>query len=234
VLEIIVETLQDALAAQAGGASQVDFKSAFPIDGLTPSAGMMKRVLPALDIDVLLLIRPHARSFVYTRDDIDAMCANIRLGKKLGAGAFLLGALTHDGRVDIEAMRAFQEAADGLPLHFNLAWELSADSAQALETAIELGVKSARIAGGAKSAIDGVDQIRRLASLAAGRIDLFLARGVNEHTVGQLVAATGVTHAHAGRGVRSPQTPYGAVDEDRVRRLAAALDASVASLSDAH
>jgi copper homeostasis protein len=234
VLEIIVETLQDALAAQAGGATQLDFKSAFPIDGLTPSAGMMEAVLPALDVEVLLLVRPHARSFVYSRDDIAVMCANIRLGRKLSADAFLLGALTGDGRIDVDAMRAFQEAADGLPLHLNLAWELAADRAQALETAIELGVKSARITGGAKTAMEGADQIRQLADLAAGRIDLLLARGVNEHTVGQLVATTGVSHAHAGRGVRSPQSPYGAVDEQKVRRLAAALDAAVASLSDAN
>ena len=158
------------------------------------------------------------------------MCANIRLGRKLGADAFLLGCLTEDGHVDVEAMRAFQEAADGLPLHFNLAWELAADREQALETAIDLGVKSARITGGAKSATEGVAQISKLAGLAAGRIDLLLARGVNEHTIGQLVPATGVKHAHAGRGVRSPQSPYGAVDEEKVRRLAAALDAAVASL----
>ena len=227
MLEIIVETLQDALAAQAGGATQVDFKSAFPIDGLTPSAGMMEQVMPALEIPVLLLIRPHARTFVYSKEDVDVMCRNIRLGRKLGADAFLLGALAQDGEVDTEAMRAFQEVAGGLPLHFNLAWELAADPERALQTAIELGVKSARITGGAGSAVEGVAQIRKLADVAAGRIDLLLARGVTEETVGQLVEATGVTHAHAGRGVRIPQSPYGTVDEHKVRRLAAALEAAV-------
>lgn len=231
MLEIIVETLQDALAAQAGGATQLDLKCALPIDGLTPSAGMLETVLPAVDIDVLVLIRPHARSFVYSPDDIDAMCRDIRLGRRLGASAFLLGCLTQEGRVDAESMAAFKEAADGLPLHFNLAWELARDPEQALEMAIELGVKSARITGSAAGAAEGVGQIRRLARRAAGRIELFLARGVTVDTVAQLVTATGVANAHAGRGVRIPQSPYGAVDTDKVTRLATALDMAVASLS---
>ncbi len=231
MLEIIVETLRDALAAEAGGATQLDFKSAFPIDGLTPSAGMLETVLGAVGIDVLVLIRPHARSFVYSADEIEAMCRDIRLGRKLGASAFLLGCLTVDGQLDVDAIKQLQDATDGLMLHLNLAWELAADPAEALETAIELGMRSARITGGAQSALEGIVQIRQHAQRVDGRIDLLLARGVSADTIGQLVAETGVRHAHAGRGVRNPSTPFGVVDRDKVKALARALEHALGAVS---
>jgi len=163
-LEIIVDTVSDALAAQAGGATQLDFKAAFSDGGLTPSAGMIEQVCASVGVDVVLMIRPHARTFVYSRSDIAVMCSDIRLGREMGAKGFLLGCLTEDGRIDVDAMRAFQDAADGCPLSFHLAWELTADPRQALETMIDLGVKSVRITGGAGlagKARDGIAQIRR-------------------------------------------------------------------------
>jgi copper homeostasis protein len=130
MLEIIIETLADALAAQAGGATQLDFKSALPIGGLTPSAGMMEQVCKSVDIDALVMIRPHARSFVFSNAEVAVMCGDILRGRKLGAAGFLTGCLTEEGQVDVEAVKALQDAAGDLPLHFHLAWELTSDPSQ--------------------------------------------------------------------------------------------------------
>jgi copper homeostasis protein len=231
MLEIIIETLEDALAAQAGGATQLDFKSALPIGGLTPSAGMIEQVCKSVEIDALIMIRPHARSFTFSNAEVAVMCGDIVQGRKLGAAGFLSGCLTEEGQVDVEAVKALQEAAGDLPLHFHLAWELTPDPSQALETLVRLGIRSVRVSGGGLGgkAIDGMAMIRQFAQQAAGRIELVLAGGVNAENVAQLVQGTGVTNVHVGTAARTPPTQYGAVDEGKVRELCEALSQATAA-----
>ncbi len=232
MLEVIIETLEDARAAQDGGADQIDFKSALPMGGLTPSAGMIEQVCKSVDVDAIIMIRPHVRRFNFSHAEIAVMCGDILYGRRMGAAGFLTGCLTEDGQVDIEAMKALQDAAGDLPLHFHLAWESTQDPSHALEMLIQLGVKSVRVSGGGlkTKAVDGMAQIRQYAQQAAGRIDLVLAGGVGLENIPQLVASTGITHAHVGRAARTPSTQYGTVDEDKVRALAEALKQAEAVL----
>ncbi len=96
-------------------------------------------------------------------------------------GGFLLGALTPQGEIDVEAVQNFGKRPPASPLNFHLAWEQTKDPEQALEKLIELGIKSVRLTGGRRlgtKAPDGTERIRRFQNQADGRIDLFLAGGV--------------------------------------------------------
>ena len=233
MLEIIAETVADAIAAEAGGATQLDLKSDFVENGLTPTAGMVERICSRVGIDVIVMVRTHADGMVLTPDDIAIMCSDIRLSRERGAAGFLLGAITEDRRIDVEAVKTFQEAAQDLPLHFHLAWEMTEDPGETLEQLIQLGIKSVRTTGGlglGGKAEQGVVQIRAFREQAAGRIDLLLAGGVSAENVGQLVAKTGVVHAHAGSSVRIPPNPTGKVDAEKVKALREALDRAVGVL----
>jgi copper homeostasis protein len=233
MLEIIAETVADAVAAEEGGATQLDLKSDFVEDGLTPTAGMVERICSRVGIDVIVMVRTRADGMVLTPDDVAIMCSDIRLSRERGAAGFLLGAITEDRRIDVEAVKAFQEAAEDLPLHFHLAWEMTEDLYETLEQLASLGIKSVRTTGGlgvGAKAIQGVDQIKAFHERAAGRIDLLLAGGVSAENVGQLVAKTGVVHAHAGSSVRIPPNPTGKVDAEKVRALREALDRAVGDI----
>lgn len=233
MLEIIVTTPSEARAAEAGGATQLDLKCDFLEAGLTPSAGMIERVCQSVEIPVLAMIRPHARSMVYDADDVAVMCTDIRLGRQLGASGFLLGAITEDGRIDVDAMGAFRDAAQDRSLHVHLAWELTADLGRALETLIDLGVESVRTTGGgglSGQAEEGVSAIAGFAEQAAGRIAIVPAGGISAENVGRIVRATGLSNAHAGSSVRVPPTATGVVERQEVEKLRRALDRAVASL----
>ena len=141
-LEIIVDTWQDALAAEAGGATQLDLKTDFPKGGITPSAGMIEKVCNTVQIPVMVIIRPHARYWRMTNDDITVMCSDIHLVRKLGAEHFLLGCLDESGEMDIDAFKSFFTAAKDGALHCNLAWELTPNPLRTLDILIELGVNS--------------------------------------------------------------------------------------------
>jgi copper homeostasis protein len=233
MLEIIAETVADALAAEEGGATQLDLKSDFVENGLTPSAGMVERICSRVAIDVIVMVRTHADGMVLTPDDIAIMCSDIKLSRERGAAGFLLGAITEERRIDVEAIKAFQEAAEDLPLHFHLAWEMTEDLDETLEQLIDLGIKSVRTTGGqglGGKVEQGTDQIKAFREKAAGRIDFLLAGGVSAENVGQLVANTGVIHAHAGSSVRIPPNPRGKVDAGKVRALRESLDRAVSNL----
>ncbi len=233
MLEIIVENLSEALAAEAGGATRLDLKCDYLQLGLTPSAGMIEQVCASVGINVLVMIRPHARTMVYSESDIAVMCADIRLARKLGAREFLLGCITEDGHIDADAVRAFRDAAEDCSINFHLAWEQAVDLGQALETLIELGVQSVRTTGGAGltgKAEDGIAQIRAFAEQAAGRIAILPAGGINAKNVARVVAGTGLTSVHVGTGVRVPPTRTGVVDQHKVKQLREALGRAIVSL----
>ena len=233
MLEIIVENLSEALAAEAGGATRLDLKCDYLQLGLTPSAGMIEHVCANVGIDVLVMIRPHARTMICSESDIAVMCADIRLARRLGAKDFLLGCITEDRRIDADAVRAFKDAAEDCSINFHLAWEQAVDLSQALETLVGLGVQSVRTTGGAGltgKAKDGLAQSRALAEQAAGRIDILPAGGINAKNVARIVAGTGLTNVHVGTGVRVPPTHTGVVDQHKVQQLREALDRAIASL----
>lgn len=234
MLEIIAQTVEDALAAEAGGATQLDLKSDFVEYGLTPTAGMVERICSRTNIDVIVMVRTYANGMVLTPDDLAVMCTDIRLAAERGAKGYLLGALTPDGRIDRRAVGILQEAAGHLPLHFHLAWEMTRDTAAALEELIRLGVKSVRTTGGQAlggRAMKARAQIRAFHEQAAGRIDLLLAGGVSAKNVEVLVRETGVVHAHAGSSVRHPPNAKGVVVASKVRELREALDRAVEGAS---
>lgn len=233
MLEIIAQTLEDAVAAERGGATQLDLKADLLEGGVTPSAGMVERVCASVGIDVVVMVRNRVDRMVLTPDDIRIMCHDITLSGERGASGFLLGALTADNELDLKAIQAFKDAADGLPLHFHMGWELTKDHARTLEQMVELGFLSARTTGGfgpSAKVTEGVKGAHRFCELASGRIDLFLGGGVNAGNVGMLVRETGIIHAHAGTGVRTPAVASGAVMEEKVRQLRTELDKAVNQL----
>ena len=110
-LEIIVETLEDAVRAEAAGATQLDLTADSPKGGVTQSAGMIERVCGTLELPIMVMIRPHARGFAMSEADIETMCSDICIARSLGAKHFLLGCLDEKGNINREAYRRFQDAA---------------------------------------------------------------------------------------------------------------------------
>lgn len=226
-LEIIVETLEDALAAQEGGATQLDLKAHYPCrGGITPSHGTMVKVMEKINIPVVMMIRPHTRTFHMTPDDISIASADIQFGRELGIRDFMFGCLAEDGRLDVPAILKLKEAAGDSRIHMHLAWELTIEPWQALQSMIEVGYSSIHTGGlssGGKSiggtAVNSSNTIREIAEIVKGRMEIFLAGSVGAENAVVLMQSTGISNLHSGRGVRTPATADGYVDVKKVREL---------------
>ena len=237
MLEVVVETVEDAVAAYNGGAAQVEVKCDYLEYGLTPTAGMLAEIRSSVPCRVLSMVRPHARSFVYSKTDIAAMVSDIRRAGSLGVDGLLVGCLTPENEIDIDAIHELKDAAGELDLHFHLAWESTPDPISTLEHLIELGIKSVRTSGGQGTqgiATQNQPKLKTYVDHTAGRIELLLAGGIRISNLAEVVTSTGIRNVHTGSGARNPETRTGVVSEEKVRRLCEELRSAWQKLQGDH
>lgn len=225
-LEVVVETCEDALEAEVGGADQIEIKCDYLEYGLTPTAGMLTEICRRVSCDVLCMIRPHAKSNVYSPSDIAAMISDIQMAKSLPIKGFMLGCLTSDHKLDLKSLEQLKDAAGDLDLHFHLAWELTENPKLSLKQLVSLGFSSVRTSGGdgiGGQVVENIHRIVEYSDLLQGDMDLYLAGGITINNVSQIITETGISNIHSGSGVRYPETRTGDVIEDKVRSIKAAM-----------
>ncbi|HEX9383370.1 MAG TPA: copper homeostasis protein CutC [Gemmatimonadaceae bacterium] len=197
LIEAAVETLDSALAAERAGADRIELCENLSDGGTTPAMKLIAEVTERTRLPVFALIRPRAGDFAYSDNEFDQMVRDSELARRLGIAGIVTGALTPDGRVDVERTRILVEAAGGLPVTFHRAIDSAADLPAALEEAIEAGASRVLTSGGAATAVEGVDLIAALVGQARERITVIAGGGIREHNVRDVIARTGVREVHA-------------------------------------
>ena len=127
ILEVCVDSLASARAAIAGGADRLELCAALAVGGLTPYAQLLKQIRNESDITIRCLMRPRGGDFLYTKEEIAMMAAQIKDLRKLGADGFVIGCLTPEGDLDAEAMNPLLQAATGCGLTLHRCIDVSQD-----------------------------------------------------------------------------------------------------------
>jgi len=187
LIEGAVESLEAALAAVEGGADRLELCTDLAHGGTTPDLKLLQFQLP---IPVFVLVRPRAGDFVYTDAEHRTMLEQISRARSAGAHGIVTGDLRLDRTRDLIA------AARPLPVTFHRAFDVFPDRSEALERLISLGVERVLTSGGASTAPEGAEEIRRLVVQAKGRIEILPGGGINPNNVARLVHQTGVREVH--------------------------------------
>ena len=204
--EVCVDSVESALAAQAGGAHQVELCDNLLDGGTTPSAGMIAEVRQQIEVGLHVMIRPRGGDFCYTDAELAVMQRDIEIAKQLGADGFVFGVLLLDGTVDRERTRQLMQTTLPHPVTFHRAFDMTPNAADALETLIELGVDCVLTSGGSQTVPEGIDQIASLVQQAAGRIQIMPGSGIREDNIAEIVRHTGASEFHFSARTARPST----------------------------
>jgi copper homeostasis protein len=210
LLEISVESVEAAAAAERGGADRIELCSDLSVGGLTPDVALRLAVQQQIQISIFVMIRPRPGDFHYPLAEFAQMKKSIAAAKDAGASGLVFGILKPNRAVDIHRTRELVELAKPLPVTFHRAFDACPDLSQALEDVVRSGASHILTSGGAASAVEGVANIAMLVALAGERVTIVSGAGIHAGNILQVAAATQAREFHSGLStvLPRPQTDY--------------------------
>lgn len=226
-IEICVDSVASAFAAERGGAQRIELCSDLLEGGITPSAGLIELVRAKVSIGLQVMIRPRGGDFCYDADEFEIMQRDIALAKKSGADGVVFGILDADGRVDTARSRTLVKLARPLEATFHRAFDMSADMNRSLEDVYSIGADRILTSGGEQTAMQGLNTITQLVKAADGRIAIMAGSGIQPENARRMVEESGVRNLHAGLGsligssmrFRNPRISMGATAEREYAKI---------------
>lgn len=203
-LEVCVDSVESARAAQDGGAARIELCSSLAEGGITPSAGLIAMVRRNVRIAVHVLIRPRSGDFCYTDDEFEVMQRDILLARQLGANGVALGILDLDGNVDVARTRSLVERAAPMQVTFHRAFDCALAPMEALQAVLQTGAIRILTSGGAASAEEGSAVLRDLVAEAGSRAVIMASGRVRENNIANLLRTTGIREVHANLAAPVP------------------------------
>ncbi len=198
------------------GASRIELCENIAEGGITPSEELTLKALEVSTIPINVMIRPRGGNFVYTREEIQVMIAQIHACKAHGLAGkaihkqdkvsssingIVLGALTPDNEVDMPTMKHLIEAIHAnatasIDITFHRAFDRVANPQKALEEIIELGCTHLLTSGNMSNAYEGRFNIANLVKQAAGRITIIAGKGINRNNLLQIAKDSNAPQFH--------------------------------------
>jgi len=228
LLEVCLEGIDSALAAQDGGAQRIELCAGLVEGGTTPGRGLMSLARARLKLAIHAIIRPRGGDSCYSEAEFSVMQEDIRCARELGMDGVVIGVLNPDGQIDTARTAALVELARPLSVTFHRAFDHTPDPFAALEDLAAAGVDCVLTSGQAATALEGLALITRLQQAAAGRLQVMPGAGIDIHNAAEIIRRSGVRQIHIGGGaadripeqaqIRNPAVPLSASDQGFIRR----------------
>ncbi len=228
LLEISVESVEAATAAERGGADRIELCGDLSLGGITPGAELLHAVRSQVSIPIFSMVRPGAGDFDYSTAEFVEMKRSTVIAKEAGMNGVVLGVLTKDHRVDVERTRELVEFASPLPVTYHRAFDEADDLHQALEDVIESGAKRILTSGGAKSALEGAAVLADLIEAAGERIVVVPGAGISAANIREIAQRTKAREFHSGLGT---SLAYGSHEYKRFEEEVCKLAGQLARIS---
>lgn len=221
LLEIISTTFDQALQAKKLGADRIELVNGMLEEGLTPSLGVITKIKEEIGIPSVVMIRPHGKSFVYSKNDLDTMIRDIRIIEPVGIDSFVLGVLDKDNNIDEEALNLLLSNIENTPVAFHRAFEEVPDYKKAMDT-LKKYPKIDRVLTtfGSKDLKKDILKIKEYLDYAKSiDLNIIIGGGVNLDNLITLVAKTDITQIHIGSAAKINKNPILDLDPKAVQKI---------------
>jgi copper homeostasis protein len=224
LIEISVESVEAAMAAERGGASRIEFCSNTRVGGTTPSDDLLRAVRERVRVPIFSMVRPRGGAFFYSDAEFEAMRRDIDAAKECGMDGVVLGLLKADGEIDVARSVQLVERARPLPVTFHRAFDECVDLRRSLEDVIATGATRLLTSGGRPTAPEALGVLGELVRIAEERLIVLPGSGIHAGNIREVVRKTGACEYHAGlSSVVANATVDIRAFEEEIRKLATAL-----------
>lgn len=183
VLEVCVDSVESAIAAQRGGANRLELCGNLVIGGTTPGMALYEAVRENTNMEINVLIRPRFGDFLYTDFEFAMIKKEVESFRRAGADGVVVGCLLSDGTLDVERMKELRECAGTMNVTLHRAFDVCADPFAALQQAKELGINTILTSGQQNNCYEGRGLIKQLLELAKDDMDILIGGGVNAEVI---------------------------------------------------
>ena len=135
IIEVCTNSYESALNAQKAGADRIELCSELAVGGITPSHGLIQKVIEDLSININVLIRPRSGDFTFSTTEFEVIKKDIQWCKELGCNGIVSGVLNADNTVDIKRTKELVDLAKPLSFSFHRAFDWVKDPLTAFFTA---------------------------------------------------------------------------------------------------
>jgi copper homeostasis protein len=217
LLEVIASSVEDAVAAERGGAHRIELVRALDRDGLTPPLELVSRVLDAVRIPVRVMLRESDGFRVTGPAELEVLERQARALAALPIDGLVLGWIDEAGEADLSLTGGILQLASPLRATFHRAFDATPDPLRTLERLKRCEpIDRVLTSGGTGSLEERTRRLEEYQRHAKPAITVLAGGGIDASSYRQLRASTTLREAHAGRAARLPPTADGRVTVSRV------------------
>ncbi len=229
ILEIIVCTVEDAVAAERGGANRLEIISHYEVGGLTPAFDMVREITSTVRVPARVMLR-ESEDFVVTDEiEVERLRNAATAFARLPINGFVLGFLrdTPDGiRIDHDLLARILSCAPNLPATFHRAFESLPDPLEAIaELKRHSQIDCILSRGKGEAWAEELNRFIEWDRAGYPEIKMLLGGGTDIEAVKIFCKDSSIRAFHIGKAVRWGERIDGVVLEERVRGLVELIDA---------
>lgn len=178
MLEIIGMDIKDCIIIEENGGDRIELIQSLSEGGLTPSYGLVKRIMKEINIPISVMIRPHSHTFKYNIYDIETMKDDAKAFYDLGVKQIVIGILDENDMPNIKALDYILEGLD-FDVTFHRAIDATKDYLKAVrQLNHNKHITHILTSGGPGRAVDNVENLKRaikenpeLTIIVSGRVN---------------------------------------------------------------
>jgi copper homeostasis protein len=211
LVEFIAVTVEDAKLIEKSGADRIELVSGLTEGGLTPSYGLIEKVVKSVNIPVNVMIRPHAHSFCYSEDDIEIMKNDITIIRSFGANGVVLGVLDNQGNVDFKQLEELLSGVGTMDVTFHRAIDNANNIVEAAgKLDIYKEIKTILTSGGHGDWQSRIETLKQMKERCK-ETDILIGSGLTKHNIRGVHEQVGTGFYHFGTAIREDNNPLKSV-----------------------